>query len=125
MAESPCAQTAVGDNYAAIAGVLMQVDADNTDPGLLLNDLDRAGGNSPTPLIVTRNSNATATAVQVLLRNIAWRSKSSTPARLSRSISVSLSDGDGGLSPELTGQINILLQHAEKFQLRNVLCASD
>ncbi len=67
----------------------------------------RTGGAGTTPLIITFNANATATAVQALLRNVTWRNISAAPVSLPRLISVSLTDGDGSLSPPLSKQINV------------------
>ncbi len=51
-----------------------------------------------TSLTVMLNANATKAAVQKLLRSITFRSLSSTPSALSRTVSVTLSDGVGGTS---------------------------
>lgn len=69
----------------------------------------KSGGSGSTPFVITLNSSAAVSAVQALLRNVTWKSTSATPSTLPRTISVSLSDGDGGLSSPLTKQINVSL----------------
>ena len=51
-----------------------------------------------TTLTVTLNSAANKTAVQALLRNISFSSLSGAPSILQRTITATLSDGDGGTS---------------------------
>jgi len=60
-----------------------------------------------TTLSVTLNSNASTAAVQKLLRSITFRSLSATPSLLSRTVSVTLSDGAGGTSVAQTKTINL------------------
>lgn len=69
----------------------------------------RSGGPGIDPFVITLNSNATVSAVQALLRNVTFIMATSTPSTLPRTISVSLSDGDGGLSSPLTKLINVSL----------------
>jgi hypothetical protein len=49
-----------------------------------------------TPLVVTFNANATAAAIQALVRNVTFRLADAEPNAGSRSIRFVLSDGDGG-----------------------------
>ena len=51
-----------------------------------------------TTLMVTFNVNATAAAVQAVLRNVAFSSISDNPSVLERTLKVTLTDGDGGTS---------------------------
>ncbi|MBM4075013.1 MAG: hypothetical protein FJ267_05145, partial [Planctomycetes bacterium] len=67
------------------------------------------GGTGSTALVVTFNASATPTMAQAVLRNITFRSTSATPSTLTRSVRVSLTDGDGGISNLPTKQINVQL----------------
>ncbi len=58
----------------------------------------QTGGAGLVPLKVTFTSAASAQAVQTLLRNITWRTTPSSPSRSPRTISIDLSDGDGGVT---------------------------
>ena len=69
----------------------------------------RSGGPGIDPFVITLNTNATVSGVQALLRNVTFIMATSTPSTLPRTISVSLSDGDGGLSSPLTKLINVSL----------------
>lgn len=61
-----------------------------------------------TTLAVTFNANASRAAVQSLLRSITFRSLSATPTTLSRTVTVTLSDGVGGTSALQSKLIDIL-----------------
>ena len=65
------------------------------------------GGVGLTPLVVTFNANATPIIVQSLLRNLTYRSVSLTPSTLTRTVSVSLTDGDGGASQLSSKEIRV------------------
>ena len=67
------------------------------------------GGTGPTSLVVTFNANATLNAVQSLMRNINYRNTSATPSTLTRTVQVTLTDGDGGTSNLPTKQIRVTL----------------
>ena len=57
------------------------------------------GGSGTNDLVVTFNSNATPAAVQALMRDIAYRNGNSVdPSSASRTVRVTLDDGDGGTS---------------------------
>ena len=57
------------------------------------------GGTSGTvPLVVTLNSSATTAAVTALLRSLTYKFAGTSSLRVIKTVSVSLSDGDGGLS---------------------------
>jgi hypothetical protein len=51
-----------------------------------------------TSLMVTFNVNATTAAVQAVLRNVTFSSISENPSELGRTLKVTLTDGDGGIS---------------------------
>ena len=55
-------------------------------------------GDGSTPMTVTFNAAATPTAVQALVRELTYRDTSDNPSTATRSISITLSDGDGGTS---------------------------
>ncbi|MFO1006968.1 MAG: metallophosphoesterase [Planctomycetaceae bacterium] len=60
-----------------------------------------------TSLRVTLNSNANSAAVTALLRRVAFRNISVTPSLLPRTISATLSDGDGGTSMAVTRTLTL------------------
>lgn len=63
------------------------------------------GGVGTTPLAVTFNANATAVAVQALIRNITFSSASITPPTATRTVRFQLTDPTGGTTGPLTKQI--------------------
>lgn len=65
------------------------------------------GGTGATNLVITFNANATESAVQTVLRNITYRSVSSSPSTLPRIAQVVLTDGAGGSSNLSTKTINV------------------
>ncbi len=75
----------------------------------------KTGGMGKTPLVVTFNSSikSTSAAVQALLRNIMWGTKS--PILGSRKLSVTLSDGDGGTSNSPTKDVNVIRTKVPPF----------
>ena len=58
-------------------------------------------------LAIILNSSATTAAVQALLRNITFLSLSATPSTATRTIKVTLTDGDGGTSNLPTKTVTI------------------
>jgi hypothetical protein len=54
------------------------------------------GTDGSTPLVLTFNANATAAAVQEVARSIQFDNVSDTPSTLSRQVTFTLTDGDGG-----------------------------
>lgn len=64
-----------------------------------------AGGTGTTDLIVQFNASATLSAVQVVLRNITYRSVSASPSTAPRTVRVSVTDGAGGASNQPTKTI--------------------
>ena len=65
------------------------------------------GTDGLSPLIVTLNANATATAVQALARNITYQNLSDNPSTLERIAQFALTDGDGGTSGGAARSINL------------------
>jgi hypothetical protein len=66
-----------------------------------------SGGAGTTPLVVTLNSEATPWRVQTLLRNITYRNVSDNPSTASRTVRVTVSDGDTRASDPVTKQISV------------------
>jgi hypothetical protein len=67
-----------------------------------------AGGTDGTvPLTVTFNVNADAPAVQAVLRNVTYENVSTTPSTTQRMATLTLTDGDGGVSIPVTQTIVI------------------
>jgi hypothetical protein len=56
------------------------------------------GTDGSTPLVVTLNANADNTAVQALVRDIAYTNVSDNPSGADRTVDVTVTDGDGGTS---------------------------
>ncbi len=63
------------------------------------------GGGSP--LVITFNSNADATAVQAVMRNVVFENVSGNPSVVPRIVRFALTDGDGGASNVETETINV------------------
>ncbi len=84
-------------NRLEIAGTLFSIDGSNNllRNGLVIGTVVVNSGVGITPFDVTFNSNATAGYVQQLLRAITFKTVGSTSVS-NRSISISLTDGDGG-----------------------------
>jgi hypothetical protein len=71
--------------------------ADVTYGGIIIGTL--AGGtNGTVPLTVAFNTNADASAVQAVLRNVTYENVSSTPTTTQRMAKFTLTDGDSGVS---------------------------
>lgn len=68
-----------------------------------------SGGVGATSLVVTFNANATPVIVQALMRNLTYRSVSLAPSTLIRTVSVTLTDGDGGTSLISSKEIRVTL----------------
>ena len=66
-----------------------------------------AGGTGGTPLTVTFNANAILSSVDTLLNVITYTNTSNAPVSGARIISVSVSDGDGGTSNTVTGNVTL------------------
>ncbi len=63
---------------------------------------------SGTSLVVTLYSNATAQAVQALLRAVTFSNVSENPSSLDRTVKVALTDGDGGASNQPTKTVKVV-----------------
>jgi ELWxxDGT repeat protein len=59
-------------------------------------------------LIIDLNANASTTIVQTLLRNIGYRNDSDNPSTKSRRVTVTLTDGSGGISSPVSKTINVV-----------------
>ncbi|XGV98293.1 MAG: DUF4347 domain-containing protein [Leptolyngbya sp. BL-A-14] len=65
------------------------------------------GGVGTTPLIVTFNSNSSPAAAEALLRNLTYSNVSDAPSTSDRTLSVVLTDGDGGTSTTANKTISV------------------
>ncbi len=65
-----------------------------------------SGGQNGADLVVSFNANATAALVETLLENLTYANTASAPVP-ARTVSISLSDGDGGTSAPRTVVINV------------------
>ncbi len=65
------------------------------------------GGNGTNQLVITFNADATAPVIQTVLRNVTYRSVSSNPSILPRTVQVTLTDGTGLTSNQPTKTINV------------------
>lgn len=68
-----------------------------------------AGGAGVAPLVVSFSAAATPAAAQAVLRNLTFRSTDDVTGTLPRTVSVTISDGDGGSSAPATKTVNIVL----------------
>jgi surface-anchored protein len=66
-----------------------------------------SGGGGVNPLVVALNSNATVAATTALIRNVTFQVIGSTP-NSSRTMQITLSDGDGGTSTPVQRTINVI-----------------
>ncbi|WP_175517652.1 ELWxxDGT repeat protein [Planctomicrobium piriforme] len=66
------------------------------------------GGVGTAPLVVTFNGNAKPANVQALLRRLVFSTKGDAPATLTRSIRLTLEDGDGGTTTTATRAIQVI-----------------
>ena len=65
-----------------------------------------------TTLTVTLNASANAAAVQALIRNVTFHSISLAPSTSTRTISATLTDGDGGTSTTATTLVNVFAMNS-------------
>ncbi|MFO1008355.1 MAG: hypothetical protein U0929_20515 [Planctomycetaceae bacterium] len=70
-----------------------------------------SGGNGAFPLVVSLNSNATVAAAQALLRNVTYRNDSDNPGTLTRTVRVTMNDGDGGTSEAVSKLIEVIARN--------------
>ncbi|RLS33683.1 MAG: hypothetical protein DWH80_00040 [Planctomycetota bacterium] len=67
-----------------------------------------SGGTGSSALVIVFNGNATQSAVQTVLRNVTFRSVSPTPATTTRTVQITLTDGEGGTSNVPTRSITVV-----------------
>jgi hypothetical protein len=65
------------------------------------------GGVGITPLVVTFNSDSSPAAAEALFRNIAYSNVSEAPSSAPRTLSIVLTDGDGGISTPANKTITV------------------
>lgn len=92
-------------NQGSAAGQIGVVGTDITYGGTVIGVMQ--GGVGLTDLVVVLNSDSTAAAVQALIRNVTFRNVSEAPSTASRTVRVTLTDGDGGTSNSATKTINV------------------
>uniref|UniRef100_UPI0035B2446B cadherin domain-containing protein n=1 Tax=Zoogloea sp. TaxID=49181 RepID=UPI0035B2446B len=68
-------------------------------------------GNGSTPLTVTLNGNASVAATQALVRAVTYRDTSDAPSALTRTLSLTLSDGTGMTSTPATISLAVVAQN--------------
>jgi len=66
-----------------------------------------SGGTGLSPLTVTFNSNAFATQVQAVVRNLTFSNSSDDPGAAIRSIGIDLTDGDGDIANGVTALVQV------------------
>ncbi len=67
------------------------------------------GGSGATPLVISFTaSTATPAAAQALFRAITFRTISELPSTLPRTLTISLTDGDGGTSNLISQTVNVI-----------------
>ena len=67
------------------------------------------GGDGADPLVITFNSSSTAASVEAVAQQVAFRSVSENPSTAQRSLSMSVTDGDGGTSANANRVMNVML----------------
>lgn len=92
-------------NVGTAAGQIGVSGSNVTYAGVVIGTF--TGGSGATALVITWNANATPVMVQALLRNLSFRSLSLTPSTLTRTVSASLTDGDGGTSLVVSKEIRV------------------
>ncbi|MEZ5658197.1 MAG: DUF4347 domain-containing protein [Burkholderiaceae bacterium] len=65
------------------------------------------GTDGSTPLDITFNASADASATQALMRRIAYQAIGEDPSTLTRTLRFSLSDGDGGIATPITKNVTV------------------
>ena len=74
--------------------------------GVLIGTIS-GGTNGATPLDVTFDANATTAAVQAVMRRVAYQAVGSDPSTLTRTVQLTLTDGDGATSAPIAKDITI------------------
>ena len=77
------------------------------------------GGTSGTPLAITFNADADVNEVQAVYESITFRTNSDNPTEGIRTISVTLTDGDGGTSNTATASVNLSAVNDEQVLATN------
>jgi hypothetical protein len=67
-----------------------------------------SGGSGATPLTILLNNKANASAVQAVLRTLTFQTLGDNPSSLTRTLSVAVTDGDGGASDVLTKDVSVV-----------------
>ncbi|MDD2990284.1 MAG: cadherin domain-containing protein, partial [Zoogloea sp.] len=93
------------------AGQIGVSGANVTYGGVLIGTFSGVFGNGSTPLTVTLNANASVAATQALVRAVTYRDTSEAPSTLSRTLSLTLSDGTGWTSDPATITIAVVAQN--------------
>ncbi|MFO0425041.1 MAG: FG-GAP-like repeat-containing protein [Planctomyces sp.] len=75
--------------------------------GVPVGTITRSGGDD-TSLVVTLNRSATRDAAESILRNLIFSNSSSAPEILARTITVQVSDGDGGISNQPSKTVTVV-----------------
>jgi hypothetical protein len=88
------------------AGQIGVAGADVTYGGVVIGSFT-GGTDGATPLIVSLNTNATADAVQALLRNVTYANASEAPSTPARTVRFVVTDGGGGLSNAAMSTVNV------------------
>jgi hypothetical protein len=69
---------------------------------------EREGMEGHSPLIIHLNENATAAAIQALLKNVTFRQAGFNPSAVTREIQMALTDGDGGATRPLVTRVRVI-----------------
>ncbi len=93
-------------HQGSAAGQIGVSGSDVSYGGILIGSFS-GGEDGTTPLVVSLNANATLIATQALLRNITFANVSDDPSTLPRTVSVILTDGNGGVSNTATRSISV------------------
>ncbi len=97
-----------GVGNIAIAGAAVTYDSGS---GPVVIGTFAGGTNGSTPLVITLNADADATAVHALARNITYQNVANDPSTLARTVRFVLTDGDGGTSNAVTKTVNLFGDH--------------
>ncbi|MEL6106198.1 MAG: LamG-like jellyroll fold domain-containing protein [Planctomycetota bacterium] len=69
------------------------------------------GGDGTNPLLVTFNANSTVASVEAVAQQVAFRSVSDDPSTAQRSLTMVVTDGDGGTSAVANRVMNVVTQN--------------
>jgi hypothetical protein len=83
------------------------VSGSNVSYGGTLIGTFTGGTGGSTPLVVTLNASANNAAVQALVRDVAYTNVSDNPSAADRTVTVTLTDGDGGTSNIPTATVHV------------------